>query len=153
MLRSIPQPRGMPMRNFIRHPADIPIEVAKTGGLWASGDAVDFGHGGLSLVASGPHAVGELLHLRIPFVKPPFDARGRVAWCRRRRGRYQLGVAFLDSEDAFQARMVEQVCHIEHYRRQQLERDGRTLTRREAALEWIARYAANFPAADSESRH
>jgi len=137
------------MRGFIRHPADIPIEVEHDGGVWEASDAIDICHGGLCLAASSPHEVGAQLHLRIPFVEPPFDARARVAWCRQRHGRYQLGVAFLDSEAAFQARMVEQVCHIEHYRRQRLEQDGRVLTAREAALEWIARYAAKFPSTDS----
>ncbi len=42
-------------------------------------------------------------------------------------------------------RMVEQVCHIERYRADVLEREGRALTGEQAAEEWIKRYAEDFP--------
>ncbi|MCZ7563309.1 MAG: hypothetical protein M5U08_05410 [Burkholderiales bacterium] len=41
--------------------------------------------------------------------------------------------------------MVEQVCHIEEYRRAVARDEGRTLSTEEAAAEWIAEYAARFP--------
>jgi hypothetical protein len=41
--------------------------------------------------------------------------------------------------------MVEQVCAIDRYRRQVLEQEGRTLSRDEAASEWITKYAGRFP--------
>ena len=68
-----------------------------------------------------------------------------MAWCQNEGGQYAVGVQFLDSEEAFRVRMVEQVCHIESYRRDIAEREGRQLTAEEAALEWIGRYASSFP--------
>ena len=56
-----------------------------------------------------------------------------------------LGVEFLDRRDAFRARMVEQVCHIENYRKTVYHTEGRVLAGKEAALEWIGKYAAHFP--------
>jgi hypothetical protein len=41
--------------------------------------------------------------------------------------------------------MVEQICHIEAYRRNILQTEGRVLDGRSAALEWIDKYAADFP--------
>jgi hypothetical protein len=41
--------------------------------------------------------------------------------------------------------MVEQICHIERYRNDVAQREGRQLTAEEAALEWISRYASSFP--------
>ena len=41
--------------------------------------------------------------------------------------------------------MVEQICHIEHYRRTVHESQGRSLSSHEAAPEWIERYAEAFP--------
>jgi hypothetical protein len=41
--------------------------------------------------------------------------------------------------------MVEQICHIEHYKREVAEREGRELSGQQAAKEWIAKYAASFP--------
>jgi hypothetical protein len=37
--------------------------------------------------------------------------------------------------------MVEQICHIEHYRRAVRESQSRTLSSQEAAIEWIECYA------------
>ena len=41
--------------------------------------------------------------------------------------------------------MVEQVCPIEQYRHEMLKNEGRTLSSEEAALEWIQKYAPQFP--------
>jgi hypothetical protein len=41
--------------------------------------------------------------------------------------------------------MVEQVCHIETYRRTVAGTEGRELSAEQAALEWIAKFAASFP--------
>jgi hypothetical protein len=54
-------------------------------------------------------------------------------------------VQFLDAADAFRARMVEQVCSIERYRREVRRREGRVLSGQEAAEEWIREHAARFP--------
>jgi hypothetical protein len=58
---------------------------------------------------------------------------------------YELGVTFLDAEDAFRARMVEQLCHIEDYRRSVMRTQGRELSLDEAATEWIEKFAEDFP--------
>jgi hypothetical protein len=41
--------------------------------------------------------------------------------------------------------MVEQLLHIESYRREIEQQEGRPLTTEEAAREWIGRYASSFP--------
>ena len=43
---------------------------------------------------------------------------GVVAWCRKQPDDYLVGIAFIDEDTLFRARMVEQVCQIEHYRHQ-----------------------------------
>jgi hypothetical protein len=42
--------------------------------------------------------------------------------------------------------MIEQICHIEHYRQEVLRVEGRKLSSKEAASEWISKYARDFPA-------
>jgi hypothetical protein len=51
----------------------------------------------------------------------------------------------LNPEEAFKVRMVEQICHIEHYRKEVLASEGRRLTTQEAATEWISKYSSKFP--------
>jgi hypothetical protein len=46
--------------------------------------------------------------------------------------------------DAFKSRMVAQVRQIQKYKKI-LEQQGRRLSIEEAAMEWISRYAADFP--------
>ena len=69
----------------------------------------------------------------------------RVAWCRKDNEHYEIGIEFLDRDEATSARIVEQVCHIEHYKQEVRESEGRDLSSEEAAREWIKRFAASFP--------
>lgn len=59
--------------------------------------------------------------------------------------RYVEGMRFLDEDTYLRARIVEEICHIEAYRENQLKLHGRKLTGREAATEWIQRFARKFP--------
>ena len=86
-----------------------------------------------------------MLVVRIPAVDPVFMIHACVAWCAQSDDRFDVGVAFVEPDKVFQARMIEQVCQIEHYRKEVLAREGRCLTGQEAALEWIGKYAAEFP--------
>ncbi len=47
------------------------------------------------------------------------------------------------------ARMVEQICHIEQYKNEILKAEGRQLDSKQAALEWIQKFASEFPNPDS----
>lgn len=142
-------------RFFLRHPADIPIEIATE---IPRQDALqrlkDVGMGGVACRSVGPLKVGSPVVLTIPLVKPPFSARGAVVWCRRDgAGGYEVGIRFRESDDVFAARMVEQICHIEHYRQEVLRAEGRVLDGESAALEWIALYAARFPSVERCNTH
>lgn len=133
-------------RRFIRHTADVPLEV-RTVREHAGGprQGVNVSFGGLAFVSDVPVPHGTIIEVRIDQVKPPFEARARVVHCEPEEDRFCIGVQFLDASDAFRARMVEQVCSIDRYRRQVLEREGRELTGQQAAEEWIREHAARFP--------
>ncbi len=139
------------MRQYIRHPADIPIEV--TCGHpppQAIRHIRDVSHGGLAFPAAAQVEPGIIVDIRIPFVRPMFETKARVAWCSPCANGFELGVEFLDADDAFRARMVEQICHIENYRKSIRRTEGRELTAEQAALEWIGKYAAHFPAGSDD---
>jgi hypothetical protein len=135
-----------PRRRFIRHTAGVPIEVrAVDGGARHTEQSVNVSEGGLSFLTDRDLALGSTIDVRIDDVEPPFEARAEVVWCSGEDGRHCVGVRFLNANDAFRARMVEQVCSIEQYRREVEEREGRVLTSPEAAAEWIGRYGERFP--------
>lgn len=141
--------RANPHREFIRHTADVPLEVtAVAGAAPVARHGVNVSHGGLAFTSEEYVEPGSTILIRIPEVEPPFEAHARVAWCRREGSGFWVGAQFLDSGDAFRARMVEQVCSIERYRREVEEREGRVLGPTEAAAEWIGRYAGRFPVSE-----
>ncbi len=133
-------------RRWIRHPVDVPIACQVTGGPAPAARAVrDVSEGGLSFHTAGPLAPGSRVRITIDLVRPPFTATAVVAWCRPEGDGWLVGVGFEAEDVGYRARMVEQLCHIEQYRRRVREEEGRELSAQEAALEWIARHARDFP--------
>ena len=140
------------MRNYIRHPSDIPIEYqVDTADSGVSYERLNnISRGGLSFRSAHGLAIGTVITIRISYVQPDFDVKGQVAWCREEAGGFTVGAAFLEADDLFRVRMVEQICHIEHYKAQVLEKEGRRLNGEQAAREWIQKFAAEFPHLDDE---
>lgn len=140
------------IRQFIRHPSDVPILVTLD---WADDDVDDdledqtltnVSLGGLSF--QSPHALGEGQKVRvsIPVLKGDNSLVGTVVWCESAKTGFEIGLEFENSKEIFRLRMIEQICHIEHYRNEVKLTEGRELSTNEAAKEWISRYAGDFPA-------
>ena len=141
------------MRSFIRHPTDIPIEVRSTDQPCSRESLRNVSRGGLCFKYPEAAQVGSTIIVRIALTLPPFEACCQVAWCQADGNAWQVGVEFLDQDDLFRARMVEQICHIELYRRTVRESEGRAMSSHEAAIEWIERYAAAFPFLNGNPAH
>jgi len=140
------------LRRFIRHPADIPIVISRSDRpSYARLQSRNVSHGGLAFASDMDVEPGATVELHIPVVRPSFHTTARVVWCSERPAGYEIGVEFLDADDAFRARMVEQVCHIETYKNEIYRAEGRILSSEEAAMEWISRYAGDFPNPDAGS--
>src|SRR5574337_1299928 len=97
---------GGVMRQFIRHPVSIPIEVRAGeragGGLHHT---LNLSLGGLEIDSDSEIEPGTIVEVCIPFVEPAFETCGRVAWCRCRGTIFELGVQFLDADDAYRTRI------------------------------------------------
>jgi hypothetical protein len=139
--------QGLLMRSYIRHPSDIPIEYqADAVDNLASEDRLNnISHGGLSFTSEHELAVGTVITIRINLIKPRFEVKGQVAWCQREKHLFVVGVRFMEESDLFRLRMVEQICHIEHYKSKVQAEEGRQLTGEQAAREWIQKFAGQFP--------
>jgi hypothetical protein len=135
------------MREFIRHPADVPIQIQYVrDGEFENRCTQNVSFGGLAFSSATAIEPETFITLRLPYLQPLFEvAAARVAWCRNEGNQYVIGVQFSDLEEAFRVRMVEQLLHIESYRREIEQREGRELTTEEAARDWISRYASSFP--------
>ena len=137
------------MRQYIRHPSSMPIEFAVSNKNRHEEHyrekLTDVSTGGLSFYSAHKISPGKIVHVKIDVKPPPFNADGIVIWCHRVDDGYRIGLRFNDDDVAYSLRMIEQICHIEHYRGEVLRNEGRHLSSEEAAVEWIDRYAASFP--------
>lgn len=131
-------------RNYIRHPTAIPLQFELGIGKHTCA-AKDVNEGGLCFVCNKPVKVNQDIKITIQSCEPQFSANGVVKWCSKDGNHFLVGVAFEDDAVKYAVRMVEQVCHIENYRKQLQRETGIALTSEEAAMEWIKKYAANFP--------
>ncbi len=134
------------MRKYIRHPSNIPIEYDLEEVVAEKREYLNnISKGGLSFQSNRHINTGSLIQIRIPIREPVFEAKGVVVWCRKNNSYYDVGVEFRDLNAGFGLRMVEQVCHIEQYKKDVLKNEGRELSGEEAAIEWITKYAKDFP--------
>ncbi len=144
-------PDNTTIRRYIRHPTDVPIRVT----LDLVGDNRDDSDdetltnvslGGLAFISRQPLKVDQMVQVSIPMLKQDNQLSGKVVWCEQSQNGYEIGLEFEGSKDVFRLRMIEQICHIEHYRKEVKLAEGRELSSEEAADEWITRYAGDFPA-------
>lgn len=131
-------------RAFIRHPADIPVEIQALPNE-SPARVADVSYGGLAFFADRALATGTLLQVRIGNTSTSLDARALVAWCHPEGDGYRIGVRFESPEDAYRSRVLEQLLAIERFREELARIEGRAIPRDEAAREWIRRHASHFP--------
>jgi hypothetical protein len=132
------------MRKYVRHPSTIPVELtiarAQGGGRQ---QLTNIATGGFACEVGEPLPVGVTVQLRIPLIWPEYRGSGVIKWCRGQASEYEVGIEFC-SHDLFKAKMVEQLCQIEHYRNQLWIEEGRIVDGEQAAVEWISRHAQDF---------
>lgn len=133
-------------RRSTRHHAEIPIEfsIPDSHLVNQTRSTHDISKGGLSFASSSPLEINLIIDLTIRITQPHFEESAKVVWCQHSGKEYEIGVKFLNDEAVYRIKMVEQACHIEHYRKNMLAMFGRELSIEEAAMEWISKFAADY---------
>ncbi len=133
-------------RRSLRHHAEIPIEISTPDGNRPKlmGATHDISNGGLSFISESPFALDQKIRLAIQITRPYFEEIARVIWCQPNGSEHEIGVQFINNDAIYRIKMLEQVRHIEQYRRDMKNQHGREMSPQEAALEWIRKYAADF---------
>jgi hypothetical protein len=144
-------PDNTTIRKFIRHPSGVPIQVTLDFAEDENDETVDqtitnVSLGGLAFISQQPIELLERVRICIPVLKEDNYLVGNVVWCEKVGSGYEIGIEFEKSKDVFRLRMIEQICHIEHYRKEIEKSEGRELNAQEAAKEWISKFAGEFPA-------
>ncbi len=100
-------------RKYPRHPVEISIDYKISGESASKTDLTqNISFGGLCFQTRSEVTPGTLLTLRFPTINPIFEVAGKVAWCSAKKGKVEVGVQFLDENDAYRARMIEEICHL-----------------------------------------
>jgi Tfp pilus assembly protein PilZ len=140
------------LREFIRHPSSIPVQLITQGddadqSTMGINTLSNVSFGGVSCLCSDPVEKGSTVKMTVECIDPSFEIEGKVVWSKPKDGMNEVGVEFVVSkEKLFLLRMVEQICHIEHYRNELIHNEGREISSELAAKEWIEAHAENFPA-------
>ena len=140
------RPQNSSRRRFQRHQAEIPVEISTPEKTWSKqvSSTHDISNGGLSFISEIPLQIDQIIKLTIRITRPFFEESAKVIWCHANGSGHEIGVQFMNNQAIYGIRMVEQVCHIEQYRKEMKDQHGRELTTQEAALEWISKYAADY---------
>ncbi len=132
------------MRQYIRHPVSIPIEVHPVDFPAANIRVQNLSAGGLCFETDTAVTVGSLVEFFIPNIEPEYHGDGIIIWRKEQAPNlYSVGLCFITDDEYYRTRMVEQVCRIEAYRKSQVQL-GREITAEQAAQEWIEQFAAKF---------
>lgn len=136
------------MRQYLRHPSELPVELCATHSAALDQAALglsDISLGGVACHSRCPFFQGDWVELKVPVLGDEARYQGVIAWCQKKhKNDYLLGIEFTDSDNLFRARMIEQICQIERYRKRHAAATGELLTSEQAAQRWINRHAASF---------
>ncbi len=101
--------------------------------------------GGIAFKSPRALRLGQNVSVSFPLLDESVSLGGKVVWNKKTDKGFLIGLEFEDPQALYQCRMIEQICHIQHYRQQVEQQEGRILSREQAANEWIHRYAQDFP--------
>ncbi|RKZ40753.1 MAG: PilZ domain-containing protein [Gammaproteobacteria bacterium] len=102
-------------RHFMRHPTHIPIEVKQVTESSVNKEFLkDVSLGGLAFESDIPWEVGSIINIRV-LIAPPIELAGKVVWCHEVKKDFEVGVEFIEKNNAIENEMVEEVCQIEMY--------------------------------------
>ena len=142
------------MRLFNRHSSHLPVHISTAHNIKDPiKDSSDnntrlenISHGGICCHVPQYYPKGTLLTITVPDIQEEYQGLGIAAWCKENpKQGYDLGIHFDDDNEAFNYRMVEQICEIEHYRNHIQTTEQRNLTSEQAAAEWIQKFAHSHP--------
>ena len=139
------------MGRFLPHPDDVPVEITPRNQPSLSRHKLhSISLGGVSCNSDRSWRRGTAVDMCMPSLGENARYPGYIAWCEKHLEGYRIGVALIDEQTLFGARMGEQVCQIEHYSRLQQQQGPCPLDLHALALEWVTHHAADFSHAAME---
>ena len=133
------------MGRFLPHPDDVPVEITPRKQPSLSRQKLhSISLGGVSCNSDRGWRRGTAVDLYMPTLGENAHYPGYIAWCEKHLQGYRVGIALIDEQTLFGARMGEQICQIEHYSRLQRQQNPCPQDLEALALEWVSHHAAEF---------
>ena len=133
------------MGHFLPHPDDVPVEITLRKQPSLSRQKLhSISLGGVSCNSDRGWRRGTAVDLYMPTLGENAHYPGYIAWCEKHLQGYRVGIALIDEQTLFGARMGEQICQIEHYSRLQRQQNPCPQDLEALALEWVSHHAAEF---------
>ena len=139
-------------RRFIRHPLSLPLsyEVVKPGLAKGRGgkrsETINVSMGGLLFASKHSAQPGSMIAIKMPFEDKMFSVKAKVIRCvnNSETKLYDIAVSFFRINEAFKAKMIEQIYLIAEFRDLLSLQTGKQVSLEEASRKWIKRYSARF---------
>lgn len=130
--------------DFIRHPTEYPYTLRCLSPSTPPTRSLTYCiNGGVRLATDQFFEPGTHIEVETRINGQSLCFAGHVLWCKDG-SNAEMILIFNNADDAFKARMAEQLCHIKCYQQQQ-HQVGRQLNDQEAANEWISNFSPLFP--------
>jgi c-di-GMP-binding flagellar brake protein YcgR len=115
----------MERRQYIRHPAEISVEYAISGEQEKTTDLTqDISFGGIRFRGRSYIEPGTVLSLKFPTIHAGYEVSGRVVWSKQKKDHVEMGVEFLDENEAYRAQLIEEICHLKSKQQEEFEAKG-----------------------------
>jgi c-di-GMP-binding flagellar brake protein YcgR len=102
--------------------------------------------GGLLFPSKHPVDPKARIEIEMPYEDKVFNLKAQVVLCNHNSetNLYDIAVRFLRSQEAFIAKMIEQIYLIAGYRDMLMLQSGKEISLEEASRKWIKQYSARF---------
>ena len=139
-------------RRFIRHPLCFPLSYTvvqkklKKDQESVRSETINVSLVGLLFPSQQPVDPKSKIVLKMPFENKVFNIRAQVVRCipNAQTKLYDVAVSFLKTQEAFKARMIEQIYLIAGYRDMLSLQLGKEVSLEDASRRWIKKYSARF---------
>ena len=112
-------------RRYIRHPAEISVEYRIAGEQTKQTELTkDISFGGIRFQGQSYIEPGTILNLTFPTIHRKYEVAGRVVWCSQKKDYVEVGLQFLDENEAYRAQLIEEISLLK--RRQQEDFDAKS---------------------------
>ena len=139
-------------RRFIRHPLCLPLSYKvieknlKKNTDDIRSQTINISLGGLLFPSKHPVDPKSKIEIKMPFENKVFNIKAQVVRCVRNSDTklYDIAVNFLRMQEAFKAKMIEQIYLIAGYRDMLSLQLGKEVSLEEASRRWIKKYSERF---------